>query len=174
MADLFRAQLVTLLPRLRRFALALTANPAEADDLVQAACERALRNPSLWQPGTRMDSWMFKITQNLWIDQCRARRVQGLAVDVDDPHDDVAVAELSDRDFELRVEQQLSLQQVLEVMRGLPAGMREVLALVSVEGLSYREAADCLGVPLGTVMSRLSRARMELMRRVNPPDGRSA
>lgn len=160
MTDAFRHQLVTLLPRLRRFALALTCDAAEADDLVQAGCEKALRSSAQWEAGTRLDSWMYRIMQNHWIDHTRARSSRGPAVDAE------VLDQLPGEDWDQRVEAQLTLERVLKVMRTLPEAMRAVLALVVVEGLSYQDAALALGVPVGTVMSRLARARLELMRRL--------
>jgi RNA polymerase sigma-70 factor, ECF subfamily len=161
MTDRFRRELTELLPRLRRFALALTCDATEADDLVQAGCEKALRSSSQWQPGTRLDSWMYRIMQNHWIDHTRSRASRGPAVEPE------VLDALPDEDFDRRMEARLTLERVTEVMRALPDTMRSVLALVTVEGLSYQEAATVLNVPVGTVMSRLARARIELMRRLN-------
>jgi len=156
----FKTELTALLPRLRRFALAKTGAPEAADDLVQAACERAWKARDTWQPGTRMDSWMFTIMQNLHIDEIRALAARGTREDAD-------VLELiPDHQWSRRIEAGLALERVVQVMRQLPESMREVLALVPVEGLSYQEAAEVLGIPVGTVMSRLARARVELMRRL--------
>lgn len=155
MADAFRSELITLLPRLRRFALGLTTNMSDADDLVQAACERALSRQQQWQAGTRLDSWMFKITQNLWIDRCRA------AGPVDTMETE-QLEQLPGADWQEGFEQHLLLDQVLGAIQKLPAPMRAVLVLVCVEDLSYREAAELLEVPIGTVMSRLARARTAL------------
>lgn len=160
MPDPFQTELVALLPRLRRFGLATCQDAAEADDLVQAAVEKALRSRSQWQPGTRLDSWMFRIMQNLWIDQQRARKSRGIAEDPD------VLEQLPDRDWDQDVEAKMTLERVLAVMRALPDAMRSVLALVTIDGLSYQEAAAVLEVPIGTVMSRLARARAELMKRL--------
>ena len=83
----FRRELVGLVPKLRRFALSLSGNPQDADDLVQAACEKALKNRSQFQPGTRMDSWMYRIVQTLWLDDRRRHKVRGTAIDPDDAQD---------------------------------------------------------------------------------------
>lgn len=160
MPPTFRQDLLALLPRLRRFALALTAQPAEADDLLQAACEKALAAAGQWQAGSRLDSWMYRIMQNHWIDQTRATRRQALEADPE------VLEQLPDELWSRRIEAQMTLEKVMTVMQGLPDPARAVLALVTVEGLSYQEAAEVLGVPVGTVMSRLARARMELMRRL--------
>ena len=157
MSDAFRTQLVELLPRLRRFALGLTGNPDTADDLVQAGCERALARRGQWQPGTRLDSWMYKIMQNLWIDQVRAKHETTLA----EPED---IEKVPDRDVARGTQSSIELEQVMRAMQTLPPPMRAVLALVCIEDLSYKEAAEALGVPIGTVMSRLARARVELQK----------
>ena len=157
MHDLFRPQLIALLPQLRRFALALSGTPDAADDLVQTACIRALAASQQWQPGTRMDSWLYKIIQNLWIDQRRALATAGGGSAVEDL--DSLPAEV---DEEAQIHSQLELAQVLRAMQRLPDAQRSLLALVSVEGLSYKEAAEVLGLPMGTVMSRLARARIAL------------
>jgi RNA polymerase sigma-70 factor (ECF subfamily) len=156
-SDKFREELSALLPRLRRFALSLTADADRADDLVQAGCERALARQQQWQPGTRLDSWMYKIMQNLWIDQLRAKSEIV-------PAEPEEIEQVPGRDFNRGIEAQLTLEQVMAAMQKLPPQMRSVLALVCIEDLSYREAADTLGVPIGTVMSRLARARLELHR----------
>lgn len=145
-------QLIALLPRLRRFARGLARNLSDADDLVQAACERALARAHQWQPGTRFDSWMFRIVQTIWIDQMRARAVRGEA-DAVDPE-----AQPTDESVR-RAEARMSLGAVQRAVARLPEEQRSVLMLVTVEGLSYKEAADSLSVPIGTVMSRLARAR---------------
>lgn len=160
MTDSFRQELTSLLPRLRRFALALTCDLADADDLVQAGCEKALVSAAQWQAGTRLDSWMYRIMQNHWIDQGRSKTSRGLHVDP------VILDELPDDNWSRAMEARLTLERVTTVMRTLPDAMRSVLALVTVEGLSYQEAAAVLQVPVGTVMSRLARARLELMRRL--------
>lgn len=145
-------QIIALLPRLRRFARGLARSSADSDDLVQAACERALARGHQWQPGTRFDSWMFRIVQTIWIDQMRARAVRGEA-DAIDPE-----AQPTDESVR-RAEARMSLEAVQKAVARLPDEQRAVLMLVTVEGLSYKEAAETLGVPIGTVMSRLARAR---------------
>lgn len=153
----FKSDLVELVPRLRRFAYGLTGSKADADDLVQAACERALKNAERFERGTRMDRWMYRIVQNLWLDGRRRARVRGFAVDPDE-------AGLTDDGRGARApEDRLMLAQVRAAMAALPKAQRAVLALVAIEGLSYRETAEVLEVPIGTVMSRLSRARDALI-----------
>lgn len=153
----FQRDLVTLVPRLRRFALSLAGNQQDADDLVQSACEKALRNQTQFQPGTRMDSWMYRIIQNLWLDDRRRLRTRGVTVDPDNVvlGDEGKAASLP--------ESRMMLAQTAKAMADLPEAQRSVLSLVAIEGLSYKEAADVLEVPVGTVMSRLARARDTLL-----------
>jgi RNA polymerase sigma-70 factor, ECF subfamily len=151
-----RAQIVSLLPRLRRFARGLTPDSHLADDLVQAACLKALERWHQWQPGTSLASWLFRIVQNTWIDEFRSRARQAT-----DPDED-ALLELPGEDGRAVVERRSELRAVRQAMAALPEEQRAVLLLVTVDGLSYQEAADALGVPMGTVMSRLARARARL------------
>lgn len=151
-----RQGIVELLPRLRRFSYALTGDPEKGDDLVQEGCLRAFARLDQWQPGTRLDSWMFRIIHNIWIDQKRASKVRGAVVDLDD------APELMGVDGRDVVERRLTLNRVLEAMAELPQEHRELIALVSIEGVSYQEAATILDIPVGTVTSRLVRARRAL------------
>jgi RNA polymerase sigma-70 factor, ECF subfamily len=146
------AQIIELLPRLRRFARALAGNASDADDLVQIAIERALAKSEQLQAGAPLVGWMFGILRYAWIDEVRARarrkRVfvpEELGDQVADPHSAHA--------------QILPVQQAME---RLPDEQREVIGLVLIEGLSYREAADIIGVPVGTITSRLARGREAL------------
>jgi RNA polymerase sigma-70 factor (ECF subfamily) len=160
----FGDQLVAVLPRLRRFARGLAGSASEADDLVQAACERALARAHQFQEGTRFDSWMFRIVQTIWIDQLRARDVRKEGGDVEDERlgSDAAVRS---------VEARLALSEVRRAVDRLPAEQRSVLMLVTVEGLSYKEAAEVAGVPVGTIMSRLARARIALQQQLESGAG---
>lgn len=151
-----QAELIQLLPRLRSFARSLTGAPDQADDLVQAAVEKGLRNLSSFAPGTRLDAWMFRIIRNCWIDALRARRATvGLDVELEET--------LAGEDGRTTSEARLHLADVRRAMMGLPEDQRAVLMLVCVDGLRYREVAQVLEVPEGTVMSRLSRARLALV-----------
>lgn len=145
-----------MLPRMRSFARSLTGVADQADDLVQQTVERALRNIASYQPGTRLDSWMFRIMRNLWIDGHRARRPTTSIDDVE------AATPLMGSDGRTVTETRLHLADVTRAMQGLPEDQRSVLMLVCVEGMRYREVAEALGVPEGTVMSRLARARVAL------------
>jgi RNA polymerase sigma-70 factor (ECF subfamily) len=169
MSQDFKAELVALLPRLRRFARARTQTAEEADDLVQMTCERAWRARAQWEPGTRLDSWMFRIMVNLRIDLIRAAAAQGISEGGD------MLENIADSSWGRQVEASVRLEQVSKAMHQLPEPMREILSLVTVEGLSYKEAAEVLQVPVGTVMSRLSRARTSLMQRLGmDPDAMEA
>jgi RNA polymerase sigma-70 factor (ECF subfamily) len=150
-------ELVALLPRLRRFALVLCRSPSLADDLVQGACERALAGAGGWTPGTRFDAWMFRILRNHWIDHLRRLKVEGMTEDV------ATQKELVGDHGEKSVFSKLTLIEVQRAIDELPQEQREVLILVCIEDLSYREASEILGVPMGTVMSRLARARRRLV-----------
>lgn len=156
----FEDQLLAVLPRLRRFARALSHNAADADDLTQAAIEKALKARQQWQPGTRMDSWMYRIMRNAWIDTARAR---ARAAETFVPEEAGAnVADDGARGIEAHVE----LGEVEAAMRMLPDEQREAVALVLVEGLAYKEAAEVLEIPMGTLTSRLVRGRQALIARL--------
>lgn len=146
-------QLLASLPRLRRFARSLTRHREDADDLVQLAVERALRNLGQWREGTRLDSWMFGIIHNAWIDEVRSRRRRARVVAADAEPDQVA-----DAASEAPIDR-LSLQAAFEQ---LPDEQRAAVALVLVNGLAYKEAAAVLNVPIGTVTSRIARGRETL------------
>jgi RNA polymerase sigma-70 factor, ECF subfamily len=152
-AGQIREQLVTLLPRLRRFARALSRNMDDADDLVQMALERALTRLDQWRPGTRLDSWMYGIIKNAWIDEVRSRRRRDRVFAPEALGEHVA-----DASSEAHIER-LSL---VAAMERLPDEQRVAVALVLVEGLAYKEAAEVLDVPIGTVTSRLARGREAL------------
>lgn len=154
----FEDELIGLLPRLRRFARSLVFAAADADDLCQAAIERALKSRNQWQPGTRLDSWMYRIMRNAWIDTARAtKRRSETFVDAEAGE---GVGDAGDRAIEARVE----LLNVGRAMAMLPPEQREAVALVLVEGLAYKDAAAVLEIPMGTLTSRLVRGREALMR----------
>jgi RNA polymerase sigma-70 factor (ECF subfamily) len=148
--------MVAVLPRLRRFAYALTGSTEQGDDLVQETCLRALSRVERWQPGSRLDSWMYRIAQNIWFDRMRAHKVRGETVDVD------IVEEMPGSDGREVTESHLTLEEVDAALARLPAEQKAVIALVCIEGVSYKEAAEITGVPIGTIMSRLARARQAL------------
>ncbi|MDH4386413.1 MAG: sigma-70 family RNA polymerase sigma factor [Caulobacter sp.] len=154
-------QIVALLPRLRRFAMTLCRNPQDVDDLVHGAVERALNRLDSWRPGTRLDSWMFRILQNHWIDQVRARR----------PVDDLSAADhLVGEDGRHVTDSRMAMSVVRKVVATLPEEQRAVVGLVLLDDCSYRQAAEILDIPIGTVMSRLSRAR-EVLQQALRADG---
>ena len=152
-------------PRLRRYAHALARNTADADDLTQAAVERALRSRAQWEPGTRLDSWLYRIMRNLWIDTVRSRGRK------EDLHAPVEEAERIGEDPRSGIEASIDLRKVMAAMQRLPDEQREVIALILVEGLGYRECSEILGLPLGTVSSRLVRGRMALLQLIGGSDG---
>ena len=158
--EAFERELLTLLPRLRRFARSLARDAADADDLTQVALERALKSRAQWQRGTRMDSWMMKIMRNCWIDEVRsrARRTRTFA-----PEEAGRAAVPA---IPSEVERVADADGVERAMNLLPSEQREAIALVLVEGFSYREAAELLDIPIGTLTSRLTRGRMALARRL--------
>ena len=162
--DSVRRELVALLPRLRRFARSLTRNADEADDLVQGALERALRNLDAWTPGTRLDAWMFRIMKNAWIDEVRSRSVRTRVFAPEEAGAGVGGG------GEGAMEIHLEAQKVRAAMEELPDEQRIAVALVLIEGLSYREAADLLEVPIGTLTSRLARGRAAIEARLAPGD----
>ncbi|MBA4172309.1 MAG: RNA polymerase subunit sigma-70 [Hyphomicrobium sp.] len=157
-----RQEIVALLPRLRRFACALTGSLDAADDVVQSACEKALTRLDQFTPGTRCDLWMFQIIRTVWIDKVRyARRRET----VNDPEEVERVG------FDARIHEGTEAKMDLAIVRkeiaSLSEEQRVVLVLVTVDGRSYQETADMLGIPIGTVMSRLARARRRLADAVN-------
>ncbi len=156
MSDEFQERMIAFLPRLRRFTYALTGDFASADDLVQDACVRALTHRDQWQPGTKFESWMFRIAQNLWIDKRRSVKSRGVHQDIDDMVEPMGV---DGRDV---TDQRLTLAAVAKAMQSLSEDQRALLALVCIDGASYKEAAETLNLPIGTVMSRLARARQAL------------
>lgn len=148
--------MVEFLPRLRRFAYALTGDLDKGDDLVQETCLRALSRHDQWQPGTRLDSWMFRIAQNLWLDRLRSQKVRGEPVDPD------SMPEIIGEDGRNVTESRLTLDAVKAGISRLPAEQQVLIALVCVDGLTYTQTAEIVDVPIGTVMSRLARARRTL------------
>lgn len=146
------ARIAAVIPRLHRFAWALTGSRTDADDITQATLERALAHRSRLTAETRLEAWTIRVARNLWLDQLRRRRVREAAID----------PALLGGPAEGDAHQRLEAGEALRALRTLPPGQREVAALVLVEGYSYQEAADVLQAPIGTIMSRLARARMAL------------
>jgi RNA polymerase sigma-70 factor, ECF subfamily len=150
----FSEALVAHLPGLRRYAVSLIGNTALADDLVQDCVERALRQSSQLRELPRIAGWLRRILHNLYIDEIRRRRAKGKEEDVSEFTDILELSvPASDHD---------AMHDLAKAMNQLSLEHREILLLVSVEGLNYREIAEELGIPQGTVMSRLARARSRL------------
>lgn len=147
--------MLDLLPRLRRFAIGLAGSPSDGDDLCQMTIERALTRRDQWQEGTRLDSWMYRIMRNIFIDEGRATtRRRETFVD-----EEAGLSVGSDGGQEAQVE----LTMVDRAMQSLPEDQREAVLLVMVEGYAYKEAAEIVGCPVGTLNSRLVRGRDALL-----------
>ena len=154
-------KLIELIPRMRRFAAGLSGSTDSGDELVQAACERLLLNQAKLRPDTKLDSWLFRVIRNLHIDAIRAQSARERNM-----REVGHVAELhlvTSNPMEVGAH----LDEVTSAMQQLSEEHRAVLMLICVEGLSYKEAAEVLGVPTGTVTSRLVRARSALMKRLD-------
>lgn len=156
--------LVQIFPRLWRYALALSGSRAEADELTQSACLRALERSTQFDPSTSLDKWVFRIIHNLWMSDRRRHKVrmgQGLvSIDVVDIVDPGPSAD-----------HQMERRELLQAILDLPEAQRQAAMIVYVEGYSYREASMILGIPIGTVMSRLAAARTNLARQMGGRKG---
>ena len=154
------ADLHAALPRLRRYARVLTRDLHRADDLVQDTLARAWEKRQLWRAGSDLRAWLFTIMHNMHVNQFATRQRDNALVSLDD--DEAA----SGGGISIRATQfdHVATSEVLAQITALPIGQREVLVLAAIEGLSYEEIARVLGIPVGTVMSRLSRAREKLRR----------
>ncbi len=150
----FRTQLQDCLPDLWRYAYALTRDRTMADDLVQDCAERALRKRDLWKQTGALKPWLMKMLLNLYRNHLRTQSRRPQLVAMDDMHHDPAAPDALD--------QKLALSQTARAMKKLPDDQREALLLVVLGGVSYKQAAVALNVPLGTLMSRLGRARAKL------------
>lgn len=142
--------IAALLPRLCRFARAVTRNREDADDLVQMAIERALGRSDQWEAGTRLDSWIFRIMKNAWIDEIRVRTRRDHLFAPEEAGEHVG------DDFAEAHQQRLAIAKAISL---LSEDHRLVIGLVLVDGMAYKEAADVLEIPIGTLTSRLARAR---------------
>ncbi|GAA4249484.1 sigma-70 family RNA polymerase sigma factor [Azospirillum formosense] len=164
----FCEDLLTCIPELRRYALKLTGERAAAEDLVQDCLERALRNADKFEPGTNLEAWLTTILKHLFFTECRCRHRRP-QVELDE-HDGVTPPPQFAR---------VALGEVGEAIRALPPLQRDLIQLVTIDGVSYQDAADRLGVPVGTIRSRLSRAREQIRhildgrRAVRPPAPRA-
>lgn len=154
----FRRMLVDTLPRLRRYAHALARDADAGEDLAQAAAAHALKQQALYAPDQRFDVWLFRLTRNLWIDQVRRRKARPEVADTD------AVQRAAQPHPAAEMERKLMVARAMTAFRALPEGLRETAALVLIEGFTYQEAATLQGVPIGTIMSRVARARAQIAR----------
>jgi RNA polymerase sigma-70 factor (ECF subfamily) len=153
----FDSELAAVWPRLRRFAHALARDPADADDLAQMAAEKAFRSFDQFHAGTRFDSWIFRICRTVWIDTMRSRTRRAA-------HEAPAEAgEAVGFDPRPSADAAIDLQRAMLAMQRLPEEQREVVALILIDGFGYRETAEILGQPVGTVSSRLARGRQALL-----------
>jgi len=164
------ALLPGMLPRLWAFALRISGDQHDAEDLVQLACVRALERAHQLQPDTSPLSWMFSIVHTTWINEVRSRNIRGRSRQ---EWNDSVIETVIDPAAQTP-ETNLMHQQILAAVSELPDGQREVMLLVAVERFSYKEAAEILEVPIGTVMSRLSRARQTIGMRFRDPTQTSA
>lgn len=146
-------EIAALLPRLRRFARTIAWQREDADDLVQAGVERALMQAAQFQPGTRLDSWLFRIMKNAWIDEVRSRIRRDRVFAPEEAGEHVGDDHAETHQQSMAIRKAISL---------LSDDHRIVIGLVLVDGLSYKEAADVLEIPMGTLTSRLARAREAL------------
>jgi RNA polymerase sigma-70 factor (ECF subfamily) len=160
-----QARIIELLPRLRRFARNLTRNPHDADDVVQIAIERALTRLDQWHRDARLDSWLFRIVRNAWIDEIRSRARRDALFAPEEAGEAIGVAAM-DREVD-----RLSVEAA---MAQLPAEQRLAVSLVLVEGLPYKEAALVLEVPIGTLTSRLARGREALQAMLQWAEGETS
>jgi RNA polymerase sigma-70 factor (ECF subfamily) len=151
-------RMVKLHPRLRRFLYSLTGGADFSEDLAQETYVRALAHLDQWQPGTRIDSWMFRIAQNLWIDHKRMQRFRGEAIDID------LIGDLLSCDGQIIAENRILLQELRKDIAQMSLDQRNVIRLVCGYGMSYKETGKILNLPAGTVMSRLARARDALQK----------
>jgi RNA polymerase sigma-70 factor (ECF subfamily) len=150
----FLDEIEATVPALRRYARALTRNADRADDLVQDCLERAIRKRSLFAPSGALKAWLFRILINLWRNDLRFERRRGDHVPIDSLVSEPSVAAAQPG--------RIALAEMSRAIDRLPDDQREALLLVVLEGLSYHEAASVLGIPAGTLMSRLGRARATL------------
>lgn len=162
-AAVVRDGLPDLYPRLWRFALSLSGSRSAADDLAQKACARALERADQFDPDTHLDRWMFTITRRIWLNDMRAEAVRK-------GNGYVAVEDAGLVSEVLTSEANIFAGEVFNAIGALPESQRETVMLAYVEGYSYKEAADILEIPIGTVMSRLAAARKILARQF-PDEG---
>jgi RNA polymerase sigma-70 factor (ECF subfamily) len=167
--DRFEAEAVPLRPRLYVAAMRLTGNPADAEDLLQETYLRAYRGFSGFEPGTNVTGWLFRILRNTFINSYRKHQLEPRTVPVDDWYRNLNGAQRNvAASAETIVIDSIPAQRLQEALASLPERYRRVVLLFDVEGFSYKEIAGIVGVPLGTVMSRLHRGRKALKERLRP------
>lgn len=157
----FESRLVEQIPRLRRYARALNTDTQSADDLVQDTLERALNKKLLWRKNSRLRPWLFTIMHNLFINHIHRHGASQQMIELDD----------NIRDISSNPESDVYTQQLKVCIGRLPNDQKQIFLLVSLEGFAYEEVAKITGIPVGTVMSRLSRAREKLRRQIESKDG---
>jgi len=158
-----KQELTNLMPMIRRFAYSLTGSAHDADDLLQNTIERILTRGV--PDDVELAKWAFRVCRNLWIDEYRARKIRQNATQLPE-------LEEATVDGENEVYQQITLGEVNSAMDKLPDDQRSILALIAVQGMSYKEVAETLSIPMGTVMSRLARARVALHEYLNKPQAK--
>ncbi|WP_346909125.1 sigma-70 family RNA polymerase sigma factor [uncultured Roseibium sp.] len=161
-----RSHLVAEIPHLRRYARALTRNSERADDLVQGCLERALRGFHSIRQGKRLRPWLFAILRNLHVDMIRHQSARGLPLPLDE--NDMTASKGPGPDGRLEV------KAVLDEIDRLPQEQRDAVLLIGIEELNYAEAAEVLGIPIGTLMSRLHRGRTRLRESLGRTEGKPA
>ena len=165
-AGLPQPDLVAAIPRLRRYAQVLTGNPTRADDLLQDTLLRAWDKRRLWQAGSDLRAWLFTIMHNVHVNQVALARREAGNISLDSEDEYGAALQVAEHGNQL---DRIELRELVQLMGRLPAEQREVLLLAAVEELRYDEIAAALAIPIGTVMSRLSRARDKLRRMATEP-----
>lgn len=152
----FKADMISLLPRLRRFALSLTRSASDADDVLQDACTTALQKWHQYDPSQPLERWLFRVARNLWVSEVRKRKVRQGEGQVD-------AEEAAELQTASNADDLLAAKQVRLKVADLDRELAQPLMLVCAEGYSYRETSELLGIPIGTVMSRIHRARKLLV-----------
>lgn len=154
-----KEELTKLMPAIRRFAYSLTGSPHDADDLLQNTILRVLDRGV--PEDVTLIKWCFRVCRNLWIDEYRARKIRLVSVSDPDLQDTQVV------DGTRAIFDNISLEEVNRALDRLPDQQRAIISLAALEGMSYKEIATTLEIPLGTVMSRLARARISLSQQLN-------
>jgi RNA polymerase sigma factor (sigma-70 family) len=156
---IMKKELTALMPMIRRFAYSLTGSPHDADDLLQNTIERVLSRGV--PDDVDLTKWVFRVCRNIWIDEYRARKVRQIAAESPELSEEQYV------DGDKIIYNQITLNEVNVAMDKLPEDQRSILALIAVQGMSYKEVSETLSIPMGTVMSRLARARIALSQYLN-------